>query len=132
MLHGLVRTSGGASGDTTSATSAPIIAGAKIEIHKFSLDITAPTAGDSSTVKLQDLGIVATVTSDAAGKFEYVLSDPIIVKTGQPSPKITYRLTITPPAGSPFVAQSGIQVFFMEQLPAGTPAFNYYLFEPRS
>ena len=131
VLHGVVSSGGLASGDTSSM-STPIIAGAKIEIHKFSLDASATTtSGDSATVHLQDLGVAATVTSDAAGKFEYVLSDPIVVKSGQPSPRITYRLAVTPPAGSPFAARSDIQVFFMEQFPAGTPDLNYYLFPPR-
>ena len=130
VLRGVTSTSGIASGDTT-ATSTPTIAGAKVEIHKFSIDVTTATAGDSAAVQLKDLGIVATVTTDGAGKFQYVLGDPIIVKSGEPSPKITYRLSVTPPAGSPFAAQSGIQVFFMEQFPAGTPYLNYYLFPPR-
>ena len=99
---------------------------AKVEIHKVGLN-SSPAAGDSASFKLQDLGVVATVTADASGKFEYVLSDPIVVKSGQP-PMITYQLTITPPAGSPLAARSGIQVFFMEQFPASLPAVNYYLF----
>ena len=78
-----------------------------------------------------DLGVVATVTTDVSGKFQYVLSEPIVVKSGQPSPMTTYRLTVTPPRGSPFAAQSGIQVFFMEQFPAGTADFSYYLFPPK-
>ena len=130
VLHGVVGSSGLASGDSSSAAT-PIIAGATIAIHKFSLDVTTATSGDSASVQLADLGVVATVTTDASGKFQYVLGDPIIVKSGQPAPKITYRLTITPPVGSPFAAQSGIQVFFMEQFPAGTPNLNYYLFPPR-
>ena len=130
VLRGVTSSGGLASGDTSSAT-APIIAGAKIDIHKVSLDVTGATSGDSASMTLKDLGVVATVTTDAAGKFQYVLSEPIIVKSGQPSPKITYRLTVTPPAGSPFAAQSNIQVFFMEQFPAGAPDFNYYLFPPR-
>ena len=71
------------------------------------------------------------MTTDAAGKFQYVLSEPIVVKSGQPSPRITYQLSVTPPAGSAFTAQSGIQVFFMEQFPAGTADLPYYLFQPR-
>ena len=130
VLRGVTSSARLASGDT-SATSTPIIAGAKIEIHKFSLDVSNVSAGDSASFKLLDLGVVATVTTDAAGKFQYVLSDPIVVKSGQPSPKITYRLTATPPAGSPFAARSDIQVFFMEQFPAGTPDFPYYLFPPK-
>ena len=130
VLHGVTSSARLASGDT-SAMSTPIIAGAKIEIHKFSLDFSNVSPGDSASLKLLDLGVVATVTTDAAGKFQYVLSDPIIVKSGQPSPKITYRLTATPPAGSPFAARSDIQVFFMEQFPAGTPDLAYYLFPPK-
>jgi hypothetical protein len=130
VLRGIASTTGLTSGDTSNV-STPVIAGATIEIHKFSLDATSPTSGDTSAVTFKDLGVVATVTTDASGKFQYVLSEPIVVKTGQPSPRITYRLTATPPAGSPFAARSDIQVFFMEQLPAGTADFNYYLFPPR-
>jgi hypothetical protein len=110
----------------TSSSTNTSISGATVEIHKMS--ITAAPPGDSASTRLQDLGVVATLTSDASGGFEYVLSDPIIVKAGQPSPTITYHLTITPPAGSPFAAQSDIQVFFMEQLPATQAAVNYYLY----
>jgi hypothetical protein len=131
VLHGVTGSNGLASGDSSSTTT-PIIANATIEIHKFSLDAVSPASGDSASVKLRDLGVVATVTTDAAGKFQYTLSDPIVVKSGQPSPRITYRLTVTPPSGSPFAPQSGIQVFFMEQFPAGTPDLPYYLFPPRS
>jgi hypothetical protein len=49
------------------------------------------------------------------------------VKTGQPSPLVTYRLTISPAAGSPFAARAGVQVYFAEQLP-GDGVFRYYLF----
>jgi hypothetical protein len=129
VLRGVTSASGLAAGDSSSATTS-IIAGAKIDIHKYSLDISG-TTGDSASMQLKDLGVVATVTTDAQGKFQHVLADPIIVKSGQPSPKITYRLTVTPPAGSPFAAQSGIQVFFMEQFPAGTPDLNYYLYPPK-
>jgi hypothetical protein len=101
---------------------------ATVEIHKFALPVTS-TTGDSTTITsgLKDLGVVATVTADAQGKFQYVLADPLIVKTGQPSPKITYQLTVTPPSGSPFAARSGIQVYFMEQLPPTLTEFAYYV-----
>jgi len=131
VLRGVSGSAGLASGDTSSG-SVSVIAGATVEIHKFSLNAPNGTSGDSASTKAQDLGVVATVTTDAAGKFQYVLSDPIIVKSGQPTPLTTYRLTVTPPRGSPFAAQSGIQVFFMEQFPAGTADFSYYLFPPRS
>jgi hypothetical protein len=104
------------------------LVGAKVEIHKIGLP---PAGGDSTSRRFQDLGVVATVTTDNAGKFEYVLADPLVVKSGQPSPQITYHLTITPPAGSRFAAQSDVQVFFMEQFPASMTAVNYYLFPPR-
>lgn len=113
--------------DSSSAATTPI-GGAKVEIHKMALTSTTSTSGDSASMRPQDLGVVATVTADASGRFEYVLSDPIVVKFGQPSPLITYHLTITPPASSPFAAQSDIQVFFMEQFPAGQTAVNYYLY----
>jgi len=134
-IRGILRGVGGpgglASGDTSSA-SISVIAGATIEVHKFSLAAANAASGDTAAVKLQDLGAVATVTTDAAGKFQYVLSEPLIVKSGQPSPTTTYRLTVTPPRGSPFAAQSGIQVFFMEQFPAGTADYPYYLFPPKT
>jgi hypothetical protein len=116
----------GALGDTALGVNSITVPNAKVEIHKVGLNSTS-AAGDTASFTLQDLGVVARVTTDASGKFDYVLSDPIVVKSGQSSPKITYQLTITPPAGSPFAAQSGIQVFFMEQFPAGQPALNYYL-----
>ena len=40
---------------------------AKVVIHKVGLNSTAPAAGDSASFKLQDLGVVATVTADACG-----------------------------------------------------------------
>ena len=122
LVLGLERST---TGDSSAATTPPI-ANATVEIHKVSLALTAATGGDTNTVKLQDLGVVATRTTDNAGRFEYVIDEPLIVKTGQPSPLITYRLTITPPAGSPFAAQSGVQVFFAEQLP-GDGVSRYYL-----
>ena len=112
-------------GDSSSAGTTPV-ANAKVEIHKISLVMTAAAGGDTNTVKLQDLGVVATRTTDNAGRFEYVIDEPLIVKTGQPSPLITYQLTITPPTGSSFLAQSGAQVFFAEQLP-GDGVSRYYL-----
>jgi hypothetical protein len=93
------------------------IAGATIEIHKFTLPST-------------DLGIVTTIKSGADGKFEYVISDPLIVRTGQPSPNTTYRLTITPPAGSPFAKRTAAQVIFAEQVPAAQTVWEYYVFRP--
>jgi hypothetical protein len=93
------------------------IAGATIEIRKFTLPST-------------DLGVVTTITSDAAGKFEYVIGDPLIVRTGQPSPNTTYRLTIRPPAGSPFAKRTAAQVIFAEQFPATQTVWEYYVFRP--
>lgn len=127
VVLGLERT---ATGDTSSANTTPI-ANATIEIHKISLVMVPGTGTDTASSKSQDLGIVATKTTDAAGQFEYVIDDPLIVKTGQPSPLVTYRLTITPPAGSAFAGMSGVQVFFAEQLP-GDGVFHYYLFHPKS
>jgi hypothetical protein len=93
------------------------------------LVIVPPAGVDSAKQSLQDLGIVATKTTDAAGRFEYVLDDPIIVKTGQPTPLVTYRLTVHTPAGSAFAGQSGMQVLFAEQLP-GDGVSHSYLFHP--
>lgn len=93
------------------------VAGATIEVHKFTLPST-------------DLGVVATITSDAAGKFEYVISEPLIVRTGQPSPNTTYRLTITPPAGSPFAKRVAAQVIFLEQYQSMQSIWQYYVFRP--
>jgi hypothetical protein len=118
-------------GIDTSVAAATPIANATIEIHKISLAIVPPSGSDTATAKLKDLGIVATATTDASGRFEYVISEPLIVKTGEPSPLITYHLTIIPPAGSSFVGQSDVQVFFAEQLP-GDGVFHYYLFHPKS
>jgi hypothetical protein len=115
--------------DTSEFASNPI-AGAKVEIHKIDLTPTTSTGGDSASRRFKDLGIVATVTADASGRFQYVLDDPIVVKSGQASPSTTYHLTITPPAGSAFPATSDVQVLFMEQLPASWDAVNYYLFAP--
>lgn len=67
-----------------------VIPNATIEIHKISMPST-------------DAGVVATVRSDAEGKFQFVIDQPIIVRTGQTTPSpITYRLTITPSSGSSF------------------------------
>jgi hypothetical protein len=115
----------------TSDAATTRIAGATIEIHKIDLAGTAGMAGDTTTYQLKDLGVVATVETDAQGRFEYVLSDPIIVKSGEPSPLTTYHLTITPRAGSKFAARSGVQVFFAEQLGGGGASYNYFLFPPR-
>jgi hypothetical protein len=112
-------------GDTSIANTTPI-AGATVEIHKISLVITQPVAGDSASGTLKDLGIVATKTTDASGQFEYVLDEPIIVKTGEPTPLVTYRLTVSPPSGSPFAGQSAMQVLFAEQL-GGDGVSHYYL-----
>lgn len=117
-------------GDTSAANTTPV-ANAKVEIHKISLAIVPGSGADSASRSLQDLGIVATKTTDASGRFEYVLDDPIIVKTGEPTPLITYRLTVTPPAGSPFVGQSGMQVLFAEQI-GGDGVVHYYLFRPKN
>src|SRR4051812_1319937 len=117
-------------GDTSAANTTPV-ANATVEIHKISLVINPPTGADSASRSLQDLGIVATKTTDAAGRFEYVLTEPIIVKTGEPTPLVTYRLTVIPPAGSPFAGQSGMQVFFAEQL-GGDGVVHYYLFRPKN
>jgi hypothetical protein len=117
-------------GDTSAANTTPV-ANATVEIHKISLVIGAPAGADSASRSLQDLGIVATKTTDAAGRFEYVLADPIVVKTGEPTPLVTYRLTVIPPAGSPFVGQSGMQVLFAEQL-GGDGVSHYYLFRPKN
>ncbi len=132
-IRGILRgvTGSLASGDTSSSSISAVV-GATIEIHKFSLSAASASAGDTAAMRAQDLGVVATVITDAAGKFQYVLSEPLVVKSGQPSPMTTYRLSVTPPRGSPFAAQSGIQVFFMEQFPAGTADFAYYLFPPKS
>lgn len=112
----------------TTPSAQNVLAGATVEVHKIGLAPTTAAGGDSTSRTFQDLGVVTTVTTDASGRFEYVLRDPIIVKSGQPSPQITYHLTITPPAGSRFAAQSDVQVLFMEQLPATQAAVNYYLF----
>ena len=117
VLLGLERST---TGDTSAANTTPV-ANAKVEIHKISLAMSPPS----------DLGVVATKTTDAAGRFEYVLDDPIVVKTGEPTPLITYRLTVTPPAGSPFAGQSGMQVYFAEQL-TGDGVVHYYLFRSKS
>jgi hypothetical protein len=119
-----------ATGDTSATNTTPI-ANATVEIHKISLVIVPPAGADSAKQSLQDLGIVATKTTDAAGRFEYVLDDPIIVKTGQPTPLVTYRLTVHTPAGSAFAGQSGMQVLFAEQLP-GDGVSHYYLFHPKN
>jgi hypothetical protein len=129
-IRGVVLGTNGWNTDTTSS-AATVISGAKVEIHKIGLKSATSAAGDSASSKFQDLGIVATATTDASGRFEYVLSDPIVVKSGQSSPMTTYHLTITPPAGSPFAAQSDVQVWFMEQFPANQTAVNYYLFPPK-
>lgn len=119
---GLDKINSGAGGDTTRfGTTA--LAGAKVEIRKVRL---IPTA-DFRPWDYQDLAVVATVTADAEGKFEYVLSEPIVVKSGEPSPMISYRVTITPLAGSPY-AVGDLQVTFAEQFQAGTTAWNYLLF----
>ncbi|HTE44211.1 MAG TPA: hypothetical protein VK636_03115 [Gemmatimonadaceae bacterium] len=107
----------------TSAAKTTALAGAKVEIRKVQL---LPAVG-FAPMGYQDIGIVATVTADAAGKFEYVLSDPIVVKSGQPSPMISYRVTITPTVGSPF-AKGDLQVYFVEQFPSGIANWNYFLF----
>lgn len=117
---------GFASDTTTSATT--VQAAATVEIHKIGLTPVTSASGDTASMKFQDLGVVATVTTDAAGRFEYVLREPLVVKAGQPSPLTTYHLTITPPASSRFGAESDVQVLFMEQLPASQAAVNYYLF----
>jgi hypothetical protein len=127
VLLGLERST---TGDTSAANTTPV-ANATVEIHKISLAVTPAEGADSAAQSLKDLGIVATLTTDAAGKFEYVLADPIVVKTGVPSPLITYRLTVTPPPGSPFAAQSGMQVLFAEQI-GGDGVVHYYLFRPKS
>ena len=88
----------GARGDTALGVNPITVSNAKVEIHKVGLNSTS-AAGDTASYRLQDLGVVATVTTDASGKFEYVLSDPIVVKSGQSSPMITYQLTVTPPSG---------------------------------
>ena len=54
--------------------------------------------------------------------------EPLIVRTGQPSPNTTYRLTITPPAGSPFAKRSAAQVIFLEQYESMQSIWQYYVF----
>ena len=95
-----------------------VVPNATIEIHKINMPST-------------DLGVVTTVRSDAQGRFEFVIDQPIIVRTGQTTPSpITYRLTITPPAGSPFAKRTGAQVIFAEQFAPDQAVWEYYVFRP--
>ncbi|MEP6619045.1 MAG: hypothetical protein ABJE47_07020 [bacterium] len=126
LVAGLDRNVLGAPADT-SATGITAVGGAKVQIHKVAIHGTVNPSSPGGGLTFEDLGIVATVTTDAHGNFEYVLSDPIVVKSGQPSPMTTYQLTITPPAGSPYASQSNVQVFFLEQFPAGVSRWNYFL-----
>ena len=127
-IHGLLlgydpsRTSG-----DTLGTSTPV-ANARVELHKYSLQTSA--SSDSGSTALRDLGVVATLTTDASGRFNYVLSDPIVVKSGQAPPTVTYKVNVTPPPGSPYAAAQALQVFFAEQL-TGDGTWRLYLYPPK-
>lgn len=95
-----------------------VIPNATIEVRKINLPST-------------DVGLVTTLRSDAEGKFQFVIDQPIIVRTGQPTPSsITYHLVITPPAGSPYAKRTGAQVIFAEQFAADQAVWEYYVFRP--
>lgn len=105
-------------GDTLVANTTPV-ANATVEVRPY--EFTPPPAGggDSSTV-FKDLGVEATLTTDANGKFTYKVKNPVVVVAGQPSPKRGYFVTITPPTGSPYKPRERASVIFAEPFPAGT------------
>ncbi len=114
-------------GDTLSMSTTPV-PGATIRVIKFEYNPNV-TGGDSSVV-FKELGVVATLTADANAKFEYKVSDPIVIKDGQPRPNFGYWLTITPPAGSPYLEREHTSVFFAEQFTSGDGRSSYFLNRP--
>lgn len=112
----------GASSTDTLHAATVAIANAKVEVHAGDLE----TGSDPRSLNFRDRGVVATLTSGPNGEIDYVVPDPIVVKTGQPSPMRTYRMIISPPAGSAYAARD-VQVYFAEQAPSGAGRWKYYL-----